>query len=209
MSIERKMEYFNEAVNQEVESKKRKLQHEMTTAANDEITTALTTAAAEAQVQTLAQLQAIQKVMNKRISLAQAEARRTLATLRERLTAQLFDSIKEDIVAFTQSSEYESFLIASVKSAQDKSLHPYAILQLTPNDMHLGETMQEATGLTPEPEDENMLGGYKLVTENRSKILEFTLSARLSQARQEFMRTHREAVCEISDISLGGHHGKR
>jgi len=188
MSIERKLEFFNKAIAQEVESRKREAFHELTAVTNDEITAALNAAAEEAQIQTQVQMQAIQKIMNKRISVAQAEARRNLATLRERLTAQLFDRIKEDLVAFSKSDEYKAFLISYVKAGQDASHHPFAFVQLTPSDMHLGEAIQEATDLEPEEGDENMLGGYKLISQNRGKVLEATFSARLTQARQEFIK---------------------
>ena len=186
MNIERKLEFFTNAVNQEVESRKREASHRLTASANGEITTALKNATEEARMQTQAQMQTIEKIMNKRVSTAQAEARRNLVNLRERLTAQFFDKVKEDVIAFTQSDEYKTYIIENVKKVQEASRYPFAFIQLTPTDMHLGEAIQEVTDLTPEEGDANMLGGFKLISQNRGKILEATFSSRLTQARQEF-----------------------
>jgi len=188
MNTEYKLKYFSDAINKEVESRKRTISHEQTLHANDEITAAVKSAADESNAQNLAQFAYIQKVMNKRISTAQTESRRTIATLRERLMAQLFDKIKEELIAFMKSDKYESYLINSIIAAQEASSHPYAVINLTLDDIHLGEAIQKATNLTPHEGDANMLGGYKLITENKGKVLDCTFLTRLTQARQLFMQ---------------------
>jgi len=186
MNIERKLEFFTRTISQEVESRKREADYMLTANVNDEITAALKIATEEARIQTQAQMHAINKIMNKRVSTEQAESRRNLATMKERLTAQLFDRVKDDLNAFTKSDGYKSFMISSIKKAQEASRHPFAYIQLTPDDMYLGDAIQEATDLTPEVGDANMLGGFKLVSQNRGKIMEASFSAKLTQARQEF-----------------------
>jgi len=183
---EKKLAFFTEAIAREVEAKKRQARHQMTAAANEEIAQAANAASAEAKAQTQAQLGAIHKIMNKRLTATQTENRRNLATLQERLTAQLFELIRADVIAFTQSPEYEGHIIASVQAAQAQARYPYAYIQLTPNDMHLADAIKNATGLTPEPGEESMLGGYKLLTEGRNVGLEHSFSARITDARQKF-----------------------
>jgi len=186
MNAEKKLECFIKIINKEVKSRKSQARHQMTATANEEITQAVTASSAEANAQTQAQLHTIQKIMNKRITAAQTESRRGLATLRERLTAQLFDQVKADIIAFANSPEYENYMVESIQKAQAQARSPYVFIQLAPNNTNLYDTIQNATGLTPEQGDENMLGGFKLLTENRSKGHEHTLSARLTDARQRF-----------------------
>ena len=89
-------------------------------------------------------------------------------------------------MTFKESKEYEAFLIDSVKSRQEKSQHPYAIAQLVPSDMGYAKALAEATGLEVEPGEETMIGGVRLLSQSRSKMLELTLSAGLQRARQEF-----------------------
>jgi len=205
MTTEKKLEYFIEAINKEVETKKRHARHQLTASANDEVTQAVTLSSEEANTQTQAQLHAIQKIMNKRITAAKTESRRALATLKERLIAQLFDQIKADVVAFTESPEYEIFLIDNAKASQSR--HPFAFIQLTPKDMHLADAIQKATGLVPEQGDETMLGGFKLLTENLSKGQEHTLSGRITDARQRFseelnLNKQEDVICQKANCVL-------
>ena len=186
MNVDKKLAYITQAIAKEIETKKRQARQQMASNFDAEITKAAAQAETEANHQIQVQKQAIEKVNNRRITEAATEARRSLATLRERLTAQLFDNIRADIALFTLSPDYESFLINSIKTAQAQCDQPFAYVQLAPDDMHLSEEIQKATGLTPEPGDKNILGGFRLLTQNRSKRLEYTLASRITEARQEF-----------------------
>ena len=186
MNTDKKLEYFTEAIAREVASKKRSARQQMTNDFNAAVSKAAAQAETEAKEQLQAQRQAIQTVNNRRISEAETTARRSLAFLRERLIAQLFDHIKADIIAFTQSPAYENYLINGIKIAQAQSKLPYKYVQLTPDDMRLSQPIQAATGLTPEPTEASHIGGFKLLTESRGKIVECTIASRLTEARQQF-----------------------
>ncbi|MCL2572006.1 MAG: hypothetical protein FWE11_06345 [Defluviitaleaceae bacterium] len=183
---ERKLGYFTEAIAKEVDERKRKARSEMSAHFDKEVSQATEEAQAETNAQIGAQIQAIAKVMNKRITEATTESRRNLSNLRERLTAQLFDQVKADIIAFTKSPEYESFLIDNIKAAQASVGYSFSFIQLSHEDMSFAEAIQEATGLTPEPDDVNLIGGFKLLANNRAMVYEDTLWARLAEARQLF-----------------------
>ena len=184
MNTEKKLEYFAQAVAREVETKKRHARQQMAADMAAEVAQAVGQAQAGINEQIQAERHAIEKAGNKRITEAAIEARRALAALREQLTDELFDSIKTDLLAFTQSPEYESFLIKNATKAQaDNS---YTFIRLTPCDMRFGSAIQEATGLIPEEGETAMLGGFKLLSENRSKAQEHTIAISLANARQEF-----------------------
>ena len=184
MNTEKKLEYFTEAINKEVESKKRNARHEMAASFEAEVSKAVAQTQAETDAQVNAQKQAIKRAGNIRINEAETEARRSLSTLTERLTAQLFDAVKTDIINFTKSPQYETYLIETVRSILTK--FPYKYIQLSSQDTHLEGAIKDATGLTVEFTEECIIGGFRLLSENRSKITEHTIQARLTQARQEF-----------------------
>ena len=186
MNTEKKLEYFAEAVNKEVESKKRQALSEMSASLDAEVSKMVAQTQAETDAQINAQKQAIKRAGNIRINEAQTEARRSLSTLAERLTAQLFDAVKADLISFTKSKQYETYLIENVKNIQAKSKHPYAFIQLSSQDAYLEAAIKDATGLTPEFTEECIIGGFRLLSENRNKITECTIQSRLTQARQEF-----------------------
>ena len=184
MSIEKKLEYFTEIINREAEIRKRQAREQL----DRDFVAAVSLAQAQAQEETDAQVQvqaqAIANANNKRITEAEIEARRAIATLRERLTAQLFDNIRADMVSFTKAPEYENFIAEKVKLAQANQY--YAYIQLTPDDVSLGDAIQKETGLTPEKGDPSMLGGFRLLTANRNKSADHSIQAKLSAARQAF-----------------------
>jgi len=186
MSTEKKLEYFTQAIEKEVEYKKRYSRQQMSAKVNDEVEKAVAEAKAEAKIQIQAQQQAIEKANNKRILEAISKTRRSYITLRERLTANLFDQIKTRVCAFTKSPEYEAYLIKSIQTAKTASKHHYQYVQLTPEDMAHAASIQNATGLTPEPGSADILGGFRLLTPSRGIVSEHTLSAGLTMARQEF-----------------------
>jgi len=186
MSVEKKLEYFTQAIEKEVEHKKRQARQQMTAEVNEEVQAAVAEAKAEAQIQIQTQLQAIEKANNKQISEAITETRRSYITLRERLTANLFDQVKTHVCDFTKSPEYEAHLVKSIQTAIAKSKHQYQYVQLTPEDMAHAAPIQNATGLTPEPGSTDILGGFRLLTPSRGIVSEHTFSAGLTMARQEF-----------------------
>ena len=186
MNIEKKLEYFTEAITREMETKKRQARRQMTDDFNAEVISQTAQAEAEAAEQLAAEKQEIDRAHNRRITEASTESRRALSSLREKLTAGLFSDIAIEINAFTRSPEYEGFLIDSIKTAQTKSKHPYEYVQLTPADMHISTQIQIATNLTPEQGEASAIGGYKLLTANRSKAADHTFQSRLAEATQEF-----------------------
>ena len=184
MNTEKKLEYFTEAINKEVETKKRHAQYEMAAIFDTEVSKAVAQTQAETDAQINAQKQAIKRSGNIRINEAETEARKSLSTLAERLTAQLFDAVKTDIINFTKSPQYETYLIETVQGILFK--FPYKYIQLSSQDAHLETAIKDATGLVVEFTEECILGGFRLLSENRSKITEHTIQSRLTQARQEF-----------------------
>jgi len=186
MNTEQKLEHFSQAITREVEARKRKARQEIVSDMEAEISKTESQQLAEIQAQINVQQQAIKRAGNIRITESQTESRKSLSTLTERLTAQLFDQVKAEIVAFTQSTDYEAYLLEGIHAIQSQSRQPYAYIQLAPQDMRLAATIEKATGLTTEQTEENIIGGFRLLCKNRSKMSECSIQSRLTQARQEF-----------------------
>jgi len=196
MTKEKKLGYFTQAIAREVESRKRQARYKMAAEFSGEITAAVEAAKEDAAAQNQAQVQAIQKIMNRRVSEAKAESRRALSGLRERLTARFFEQVKAELISFTKTKEYETYLINKIQAAQANSRYQYTFVQLTPSDMHLAEAIKTATDITPEEGDASMIGGFKLLTQNRAKGLEMSIASQLTDAKQEF---HAYAGCEAAE----------
>ncbi|MCL2404286.1 MAG: V-type proton ATPase subunit E [Defluviitaleaceae bacterium] len=134
MNTEKKLEYFAETIAREIEEKKRKARQQLAAEMNETVSQAVAEAEAKAEQQIHMQRQAINKANNKRITEAKTQARRALTSLREQLAAELFYEIKTEIIAFTNSHDYESYLVSSIKAAllqsQAQAQHLFAYVQL-------------------------------------------------------------------------------
>ena len=186
MNTEKKLEYFTDAITKEVESKKRQARRQMTTEFNTQVSAGVAQAKTEAEARIAAEKQELDKSVNKRLTEAITEGRRALSALREELTAQLFDDIKADVIAFTHTPEYEGFLIDGLQAILGKTKQPYKYIQLNPKDMGLSDKIQNATGLTPEPTETDILGGFRLLSANRDKAADYTFVSSLDEAMQAF-----------------------
>ena len=186
MNHEKKLEYFAQAIAEEVEAKKMKARKQMAAEMDEAISRAVAEAETKAEQHIINGRTALQKAENKRISEAGTNARRVLASLREELTAKLLEDVKTDITAFTHSYEYEGYLTGSIQAAVANTNHTFQYVLLTPNDLRHGPAIQESTGLTPEPGDESDIGGFKLISANRGVAVDFTFRSRLASAADEF-----------------------
>jgi len=186
VNIEKKLEFFANAVTREAESKKRQARQQITDDFNAGVLGAIAEAEAGAIKRIAAEKQTIEKASNKCITESATQARSLLATLRESLTNRLFDDITADVIAFCRSPEYESYLINSIQAAYAKSKHPYEHIQLAPEDMRLSDSIQKATGLSPEQGDASIIGGFRLLTANRGMAAEYTFRSGIDEVKQEF-----------------------
>ena len=184
-SIPIQIHYFAQAIEKEISIKKHNARRQMAAHMDEAIAQGLAQAGAEAEARISSAIQAIQKSNAKRIAEAAAQARRGLTELTGQLTAQLFEDIKADIIVFIHSPGYKDFLINSIQSALVQNKHHFAYVQLP--QYHMAGPIQEATGLTPEPGHESDIGGYKLLSANRSRAADFTFRHQLSRAMEAFL----------------------
>ena len=179
------LQYFTQAISDEVEAKKHLARRQMTVHIDEAVSQGVAQAEAEAETQITAAKQSIHKSGSKRKAEAIAQSRRNITTLTEHLTNQLFDEIKTDIIAFIHSHEYKDFLINSIQATLAKSRHPFAFVQLP--QFELAGAIQEATGLTPEPGHESDIGGFRLLSADRGKAMDCTFRLQLSRAIETFL----------------------
>ena len=189
MNTEKKLEYFTQAIDREIEYKKHQARQQSLAEMDKQIAQAVAEAGADAAIQVQAQKQTIEKINNKRVSEALIESRRVLANLQERLTHQLFEQIKGDIAVYAHSPEYEDYLVKAIQAAQLESKHTYQYVQLTPEDAAAhADAIIAATGLTPEAGEAAYIGGFRLLTSTKNIAADHTFATGLTTAKQEFTR---------------------
>ena len=154
----------------------------------------------------------LEREANKKIHAASMEARRGLFTLQERLAKGLFNDLEKSLQDFTGTPAYKDFLFEGVATVMDNnfllkkttdlmdkscSLAPtgthFSIMQLMAQDTlfwKLKELIETETSFTVEAVDEDFIGGFRLMSENRRIIADYTLISRLKNLRIESEFSH-------------------
>jgi len=175
----KKIDYFTETINREVNAKKSKAKHQLANSLSQKVSARISAAEAKLQVQAAAEKRELAHSINRQISQMQFEEKNKFIDMRDRCIAQLFEDVRGDLRYFTQSPEYEPFLVEQINKAKES--HDFAIVQIAPADMHMAEKINSATGLIVEEGDENYIGGFLLLTEDRKIRIDRTFKTRLAE----------------------------
>ena len=192
MKIEKKLEIFRQVIMKEVDDKNKQLLRELNESFDNAVEDAARAAAKQARERVRLERYKIDRGFNKDVVAAAAKAKRELITLRETRTDALFDEIKAEIQAFTESEAYEEYLLRAVIKAQadGTEANPYTYVQLLPKDMRYAARITYSTRLTVEAaeagNEAGWLGGFRLLTGSRRVIADYTLAARIEEKRSAF-----------------------
>lgn len=196
MKLEKKLEIFTNITMREVEGKRRQILREINEAFSKAVDEAVRAAQKSAKDQIREERYRIEKQKNKQIVVSSAEAKRKLIDLREKRTDDLFKDVERDVRGFIDSPDYDPYLLNAAQTAVSAVPGRYAFIRINPRDMRLAEKLAALTGLTVESDDEDFLGGFRLVSENRKAVADYTLLTRLREERRDFsmMASRVEAV---------------
>ncbi|MCL2049752.1 MAG: hypothetical protein FWG87_13615 [Defluviitaleaceae bacterium] len=178
MGISDKLDYFAEAISEEIESKRRLAKHR----AANELSKAAAARIEAAQERVSLSLDNIRQELardsHKKIAAATQEARAAYYVLQSRLYEEIVEEVAERLRQFTQKEEYGVYLIKGIEGALPLSFEKVI---LCPQDMQLSQKIEEATGLAV-VEGADFIGGFILSGEN--KELDCSFKARLENVKE-------------------------
>lgn len=122
------------------------------------------------------------------ISVQMSECRRQLLMRRNELAEDVFAAVEEKITAFTESGEYEQFLINSTKRAK-AALSGECVAHLRPADMKYAGAVKNSGAVSVEPDDNIRLGGVTLCCGNLTA--DDTLDARFDGEKAAFRENYK------------------
>lgn len=174
--FEKKLQYFTDAINREIQTKRKHARHQVANDLSNQTASALEAAENRAEFQREATRRKLWRESNKKIASATAEARANLAAKRESLKNQLLNEAAKDLRAFAENSpEYETYLIERITQAQE--WRSFSSVKLRPQDMHYAEAIRQATGFSPEEGEADYIGGF--VLQSATSRADYTFKARL------------------------------
>jgi vacuolar-type H+-ATPase subunit E/Vma4 len=181
---EQKLAYFADIMQHMVETKKHEARLETTAGLSKMASQALAQAANHHKISLKAKQDEARRKANKHIAKAKVHAMAAYVQMRHDHIDRLFIEVEAALTQFTQGNLYEAYLIDHIKQAQ--SISDFAIVQLSPQDMHLGSAVKTATGLAPEAGRSDYIGGFMLLNKARSIQVDCTFKTRLAVAKGQF-----------------------
>lgn len=123
--------------------------------------------------------------VNRQISDYETEKKTALTALRSEITDKVFESVTKLINNFTESENYEQFLLKSAEELK-KSVGDGAVLFLRPADMKYADILREKFGAEIKEDGKIVLGGLRASDKDSLVLADDTFDARLNAQRAEF-----------------------
>ncbi|MCL1883366.1 MAG: hypothetical protein FWF81_06425 [Defluviitaleaceae bacterium] len=175
----RKLEYFAEAIEREVESRKRREKHQIANDLSRKTADAIKREEEKMDFVIETARRDVMRKSNKKIALATAKAKAAFITKQNELHAEILNDVNGDLIAFTQSEKYKDYLIEKINAT--KTSHNFSAVKLRPADMEFANEILQKTNLTPVQGNDDYIGGF--ILQNETAKLDQTFKFKLQKAR--------------------------
>ena len=182
--IERKLQYFANTMQHEVETKKLQSKLEASSTQTKSVAAILESTTRHNKVMLQAKRNELQRSANRQIAKAKVHSMTKYVETRKQQIDKLFVDVAAQLAQFTQSDKYEDYLLEQIKKVM--LAYKFAIIQLSPLDMRLEDAVKIATGLTLEIGEHDFIGGFVLLNESRSVRADHTFKTRLLALKKDF-----------------------
>lgn len=125
--------------------------------------------------------------VNREISEYEAEKKTALTSLRSSLTEKVFIEATDRIKAFTESAEYEAFLVKSAENLRKAMNCDGITFFVREEDLKYSDAVKKAVvDCEIKTDAEILLGGLRAVDKNDEICGDDTLDTRLSESKRKF-----------------------
>jgi len=178
--LERKLSYFSKTVEDELTTKQREI------FAGSKKDLYKTTENIEQQHQEKLKIkqEEFNRISNRKIAEAKVKAMRGFVEIKLEELEKLFVSISAILAEFTQSAEYENYLIESINAKKNRA--DFTRVLLSPYDMRMESKIKTATGLSVEPGRDDYIGGFILLDNNHTVRDDCTFKTTLDCEKSNF-----------------------
>jgi vacuolar-type H+-ATPase subunit E/Vma4 len=174
------MEKFHETVLQSAENKKREAITAIEAEFVESVENNLKTVREQANERLIFARHEIGLKSNKEIAAAANHAKSKMADTRKRLTDTLFEMAAETLREFIQSPDYTELF---QKRLKDNISETFTQIEVMERDMVL---VTSVPGLQPVVTEEDFIGGFRLLADDRRMIADHTLLSALHRQRENF-----------------------
>lgn len=187
MSAARKLEYFAETIEREVDLRKRRAKHRLASEISQAHAKTVEAAAEKITARVEAARRDLKREANKKIAAATAEAKAKFFAKRKILKLQLLDEVLSELIAFARSEEYVKFLIKKILAAKADFPDETPVVKIGRNDTRAIFSIAQATGISPEISESDYIGGFIIESGDGKIRADYTFRTRLSETEKWLM----------------------
>ena len=184
--FEKKLDFFKSAMEKQVHQQALTLKQQAQNSQQKSKSTAIEAIKIHSKILIDAKKKELQQQANSQIAKARVACISQYVQNRNDHISKLFVSITAHLAAFTQSPEYEDYLLGTIKATVKKTPIPFAHIGLTPLDMRFGEKITQATGLQPQALKQDAIGGFVLLNQDKTQMLDHSFISRIQHAKGAF-----------------------
>ncbi len=183
-----KIERFSEIINKNALAQCKKIEKQTEKFRKEQLKDLESKANAELQSRLGYEAQRITTQTGSRISALNAQSKKNLAQKREDITAAVFEKVKEKLVYFTKSDDYEAFLRKSIVSLVEE-IGSGCVVYVRESDLALcKEKLSDIEGIKAFEKSEKIkLGGAAASNEAKTVFAVDTLESRIATQRERFL----------------------
>ncbi len=124
--------------------------------------------------------------INKSLSASQLEIKRNWTKNQNGLKDQLFQEVKELLMQFTKTSDYDEYLVRKIHEVKDFAGEDEISIYLAPCDRDKLEQLSAKTGMTLQISDQDFWGGVKAMIPKKNILIDNSFQSAFQAERQNF-----------------------
>lgn len=134
----------------------------------------------------------IRRENNEKVLMAEVNARRELFSEREKIIDNVFNEVKERLSEFTKTEEYGKWLVKRIEAAAEETGSGNKTVYVRSEDEQLlkcliNDISDKGGKIEIKKTDENIIGGVKVLNNERGIIADYTFDEILAGKKNDFL----------------------
>ena len=180
--------YMKEEIEKQAKSEEEKILAEVQALEDEAHESMKAEAKKDADLRLKQEEQEIRSQASSEISESHIERTKKLIEKRDEYVKDIFNKAKEELVAFTKSKDYASFMKAKVEKVAGEFNTDGSVMYVTKNDLSLKDELVKAFGkdVDVEASDDITIGGFIIENKASSLVVDETLDFALNNQKEWF-----------------------
>nr|WP_317413306.1 V-type ATP synthase subunit E family protein [uncultured Solibaculum sp.] len=183
-----KLSKFIEAINKDAEERRSRILAEVEEYNKAEMEKAEIEALTEAYHLIQDQMAQMRTSIRRELSQKEIALHRETLMQRENITKQVFEEATKRLIEFTQSADYQDFLVKAASNATSVFQEGDVVLSMRPSDMKFANVVTKVFGgrATVQEDESILLGGIRIQCQELGLVIDDTLDTRLGDQKAWF-----------------------